>query len=995
MKLINGHLNTIYSFLKSTIDPSYLVDYLEKNKQEYFSITEYNNFFSLAFFRKYTNNSSVKPIFGLTLNLWVNNNNYQYILYPKNTDGLYELYKLSSKALNNEKILLSEVILIKNIDIVEHPLYGMYNLTKQKFSYSNYYYSFEFNKIKENEEFIKENLNKCLIINHFCLFDEMDNSIINILNYISKDKTSENIYQALNFDFQTTNKFEEFLVTQTNDFLKDHYFKIEENKYIIPNFENKENFDATSYLNELIKKQIKIKFTKETWTKEYQDRLNVEINTIKKLKFENYFLIIQDWINWAKNQNILIGPGRGSSAGSLVCYLLNITEIDPLKHDLIFERFLNPERITMPDIDTDVQDNRRQEIIQYIVNKYGQEYVSNIVTFSTLGKKSAIRDVLRANKIDDSNLINKISKSISLKDEPLKEEIKTNKYLSKALDELPSKELQTKIIEETSKLEGLYRQTGTHAAGIIIGYKKLNEIIPTYNVETNMLQSQISMEYLEDFGLIKMDILGLKTLTTIKEILDTIKKNQNIDINLKTIKYNDQKTLDLLTSGNTLGIFQLESYGMIKAIKQVKIDSFNDIVAIISLYRPGPMDNLDSYALRKHKKEVIPMIHKDYDEILKSTYGIIIYQEQIMKIIQTVAKMSFSQADLIRRIISKKKIDDMQAIKDNFIESAINNNYSRKDAYEIFNNIEKFASYGFNKSHAVAYATLAYQLAYLKAHFPLEFYSSIISSAHGSHDNISKYVSEASNIGIKIESPEINNSYINATIKDNKIYLPLSMIKGMGPETSKLIIENREKHGPYSSFLHFMATTSLIKQFGLSSVELLIKANALRNFGYNQKTLLNEINDKNNELMLHLDNIKFNIEDNVEKLKKINYVPYEIIDDDFEYESNNESELLGQIYNFSLTKKYEIEGQRLIDLHINTEYLIYLYCSKIIKKQTKFGKDYFTVYLQDSSQKIVFNIWNNKKDHLLINNKIIKANIIKKDTNEYILKDWSIINESK
>ena len=358
---------------------------------------------------------------------------------------------------------------------------------------------------------------------------------------------------------------------------------------------------------------------------------------------------------------------------------------------------------------------------------------------------------------------------------------------------------------------------------------------------------------------------------------------------------------------------------MIKAIKQVKIDSFNDIVAIISLYRPGPMDNLDSYALRKHKKEVIPMIHKDYDEILKSTYGIIIYQEQIMKIIQTVAKMSFSQADLIRRIISKKKIDDMQAIKDNFIESAINNNYSRKDAYEIFNNIEKFASYGFNKSHAVAYATLAYQLAYLKAHFPLEFYSSIISSAHGSHDNISKYVSEASNIGIKIESPEINNSYINATIKDNKIYLPLSMIKGMGPETSKLIIENREKYGPYLSFLHFMATTSLIKQFGLSSIELLIKANALRNFGYNQKTLLNEINDKNNELMLRLDNIKFNIEDNVEKLKKINYVPYEIIDDDFEYESNNESELLGQIYNFSLTKKYEVEGQRLIDLHIYTE----------------------------------------------------------------------------
>ena len=994
MKLINGHLNTIFSFLKSTIDPQSLIIFLEKNEQQYFCITEFDNFFSLAFFKNNNLNGKLKPIFGLNINLSVNDNEYEYILYPQNFEGLLNLYSLSSDVLSNKKVSLSDVILLENIDIVEHPINGMYAKTKQKFIYSNYYYSFEFNEIKEHEEFIKKNLNKCLIINHYCLFDELDNSIIKIL---SKEKQNNRFLQSINFEFEINNQFEEFLINQTNDFLINHYFEVKNNNYIIPNFKNEENFDPSKFLVDLLKKQIKQKFNKDTWTLEYQNRLNLELNTIKSLKFENYFLIIQDWINWAKSNDILIGPGRGSAAGSLICYLLNITEIDPLKHGLIFERFLNKDRVSMPDIDTDVQDNKRQEIIKYIINKYGSENVSNIVTFSTLGKKSAIRDVLRINQANSelitSNVINKISKSISAKNELITEEIKTNKYLNQELDNLKDKSLKDKIIYETSKLEGLYRQTGTHAAGIIIGHKKISEIIPTYYVEDNVLQSQVSMEYLENFGLIKMDILGLKTLTTIKEILNNIKTNTGKDINLKTIDYNDAKTLYLLSQGDTLGIFQLESYGMIKAIKKIQINNFNDIVAIISLYRPGPMDNLNIYASRKLGKEPIPSIHKEYDRILKSTYGIIIYQEQIMQIMQVVAKMSFSEADTIRRIISKKKIDDMISIKNSFIKNAINNNYSEKDAIEIFNNIEKFASYGFNKSHAVAYATLAYQMAYLKAYYPLEFYSSIISSAHGDQDLISKYVSEASNAGIKIESPEINYSSNIAQIINNKIYLPLSMIKGMGPETTKLIIENRKKYGLYSSFLHFLACTSLIKQFGLSTLELLIQSNSLRNFKYNQKTLLTEISNKNNDLMLYLDNIKYKIEENLDSIKNKQYNPSEIIEDDYDFELNNEIELLGQVYNFSLTKKYEVDGQRLIDLHKNNEYIIYLYCSKIIKKKTKFGNDYCTIYLQDSSQKIVFNIWNAKDDYLKMDNKIIKAKLIKKDAKDFILKEWSVINE--
>lgn len=985
MKLINGHLNTVYSFFNSTISIDDLFKTLEKNQISFFSVTEINNFFSYGPILAKTFNSNFKPIFGLELDAKIADKKYRYILYPKSKEGLKSLFLLSNLAINNSDITLADLLVIKDIAIVEHPLLGFYALTKQKNFFNNYFYSFQFFDLEANEDFIIENLNKTLIINCNQILDIADNAIIEVLHSLNNEKNNTYLYN-LNFEFEVKNKLEEKLINQTNEFLKSSYFEINEVKYVIPEFKNSENMSSFDYLKFLIMKNIPKKFKKAEWTNEYIERLNFEFDIIQKLKFENYFLIIQDWVNWAKNNNIAIGPGRGSAAGSLICYLLNITEIDPLKYDLIFERFLNPSRVSMPDIDIDVQDDRRQEILDYIQQKYGKEYVANIVTFSTLGKKSAIRDVLRIHNVNSST-INNISKAISMSELSLQEEYEHNKIFRNAIDVLDNFEpyLAMKVVSETAKLEGLYRQTGTHAAGIIIGLEKLNTLIPTYDL-SGYQQSQISMEYLEKFGLIKMDILGLKTLTTIKQIVNEINEHGN-KFELKDIDYNDKKTFDLMSSGNTAGVFQLEGFGMINAIKKVKISNFDDIVAIISLFRPGPMENLDVYAKRKFGKEEMPKIHPKYDEILKPTYGVIVYQEQIMQIVQAIANMSFAEADNIRRIISKKKHDELPKIKKEFLANALSNNVSSTDALKIYNNIEKFADYGFNKSHAVAYATLAYQLAYLKTHYPLEFYNSVISSAHGSHTTISKYVAEARSNNIDILSPDINISDINSVIYNNKIYLPLIMIKGLGPETAKEIIENRKKYGPYKNFEHFYLASSYINQFGNSTLSLLIKASALRQFGYNQATLLNEI--ENNSDLKILANFFKNNPNKISEKEILNYEPDKILETDFLTQTDNEVELLGSPYNFSITSKYEKDGMRLNDLRNNVEYLIYVYCNKVTRRMTKFNKPYYSIDFQDSSKKIIVQAYNELKDKnwMDMSKSIVKIKLIKKE-DRYLLLDW-------
>ncbi|AWX69537.1 DNA polymerase III subunit alpha [[Mycoplasma] anseris] len=993
MKLINGHLNTTFSFLESVITTEKLFEILKQQNVEYFVVSEHNNMFSYGEILNKCFNTNLKPIFALDCELYVDNKPYRYIVYAKNKNGFMDLKKLSYELLSQKAIKVDDIWNNEDLLFVEHPILGVYKQTNKIIQHFNYYYSFQSFDLENNQAFIQQNWSKVLLINHNAIIDIEENNIMKVLFSMSEKAPITSFFEPLVFNIENNLQIYNELISQTNNFLKSLYIPLEQNNYFLPKFENNLNMSSSEYLDYLLKENIVKKFNKSSWTIEYVKRLEYELQIIKSLNFEDYFLIIQDWINWAKSKNISIGPGRGSAAGSLVSYILGITTIDPIKYNLIFERFLNPKRITMPDIDVDVQDNRREEVIEYLIQKYGFSRVANIVTFATLGKKSAIRDVLRAYKVNPSS-INDISKSISSKDIDLLEEFHSNKRFANELNKISNLdfELPQRVLKEANKLEGFYRQTGTHAAGIVISSDSIIKKIPTYLVENHIQQTQISMEYLESFGLLKMDILSLKTLTTIQEILNLIKVQRGIELDLETIAYDDKKTFELLTKGKTIGVFQLESYGMNNALRQIKVNSFDDIVAIISLYRPGPMEHLKTYAERKNRKIKIESISKEFDAIVASTYGIIIYQEQIMEIVQKIAGFDYAEADMIRRIISKKKFEEMIEQKTKFVNAAIKNGYDETKANQIFESIEAFADYGFNKSHAVSYAKISYQMAYLKTHYPLEFFASIISSAHGNQDTISRFVNEAKELNIEVLPPTINDSEDKAIIKDNKIILPLNMIKGFGPETTKMLVHERKTNGKYLNFFHFLLRTQNLKSFGLSSIELLIKANALKEFKLNQKTMLSEISKDNSDTLIIL-KMFINKIDSKETQEMINnYKPTEILKSDIEEENQNEINLLGQIYNFSITENYEIEGSRLGDMHNNVEYLTTLFCNRISEKTSAYGKPYYVIELQDSTKKITILNYSKIDNWKEFDKKIVKVKIIKKDESKYLLKEWSVIN---
>ncbi|QJG66444.1 DNA polymerase III subunit alpha [Mycoplasma phocoeninasale] len=1000
MKLINLHLNTTYSFLKSCIQPEEFIDNLKKSDNEYFAVTEHHNLFSLAYFKKLCEGSSLKPIFGLECDVEIEGKLYKFIVFAKNIDDFEILKNLSYYLLSNHFIKFENLSPFSKLIFIEHPIFGYFKRTNKKILLENHYYSllpidFE----NSAAALLSFGYDKCLLINHNAIFQFSDNEIIATLNLMRKEEHFHDIYEPCSFKLENEKKDAVLseLVNNTNEFAKSIYFEIPYHSYSLPKFQNDENLSSIEYLQNLLKKAITTKFSKDSWGQDYQIRLNHEFSVIKKMRLEDYFLIIQDWIKWSKNNDIAIGPGRGSAAGSLISYLLNITNVDPIRFNLIFERFLNIERVSMPDIDVDVQDDRRQDVINYLVNKYGFDNVANIVTFSSLGKKSAIRDVMRVNNISPKQ-IDSISKLISPDDKNLLEEYQNNSKFSLELARIDSEDsnLVDKILNVSNRISGFYRQSGTHAAGLVISSKPIIKFVPTLMVDETIQQTQVSMEYLEKFGLIKMDILGLKTLTTIKEIKDLIEKNLNIKVDLDNIPLNDQKTFSILSAGNSIGIFQLESAIMIRALEKIKVNDFEDIVAIISLNRPGPMVNIPKYAARKFGNETVPKINPEYDKIVANTYGIIVYQEQIMQIAQTVANMSFSEADNFRRIISKKKSDEMEDEKQKFINRSIQNNYSIDTATMIFKSIEKFADYGFNRSHAISYALISYQMAYLKAHYPLEFYAACISSAHGAHETISKYVNEAKKMNIRVVSPNIVDSEINAVIKDNAIILPLNMIKGIGSEIVKLVVNNRNENKSYINFQHALYCLLGSKSLGIATIRTLIEANAMRIFNINQQTLLKEIESENSDLMLWLETNKNHPWDEI-KDQIINYKPTNIFENDYKIEEENERRLLGQVYNASRTSNYEKVGSRFNDMHVGNEYVTTAVCLNVKLAITKQNKNYLILTFQDSTQTAVAFMWNaNDEKYNEIKNlkdKLVEIKVIKDRGDKIILKDWKIRNE--
>ena len=538
-------------------------------------------------------------------------------------------------------------------------------------------------------------------------------------------------------------------------------------------------------------------------TPEVQERADFELRIIQQMGYAGYFLIVQDFINAARQMGIRVGPGRGSAAGSLVSYAIGITDIDPLKYNLLFERFLNPERVTMPDIDVDFSDDKRDQVIEYVRRRYGSDAVAQIITFGTLSARAVLKDVGRVLGIPHTT-INNITKHIPVvfgKVTPLKEALELPEL--RWLKDTDDPKMQ-QLVEYSLILEGLCRNVSLHAAGVVIAPGKLIDYVPLYKSPQTEVATQYNMKDLEAVGLLKMDFLGLRTLSIIDRTLDLIQQNYDVQIDIDHVDLEDAKTYQLLGEGKTTAIFQFEAPAMQKALRELKPTSIYDLIAMNALNRPGPMANIPEYIARKHGKSPVTYLHPVMEKTLKETYGIIIYQEQVMQLARDIAGFSLAQADLMRRAMGKKDAALMEKQRSAFIEGAVKNGFDRKLAEEIFELIERFAQYGFNKSHSAAYAYLAYQTAWLKAHYPAEFLAANMSAEFNNLDTVGMLIEDARSFGIEILPPDVNASDVFFTAQDNTIRFGLAGIKNTGVAAAQLIVQERQDNGPYQSFFDFV-----------------------------------------------------------------------------------------------------------------------------------------------------------------------------------------------
>ena len=593
-------------------------------------------------------------------------------------------------------------------------------------------------------------------------------------------------------------------IENTNKIAQRCNVQIEFNKYKLPKYKL-ENVTAFEYMKSLCEKNLPLRYP--NLTDDIKNRLDYELETINKMGFADYFLIVWDFINFARKNNISVGPGRGSAAGSIVSYCLGITNVDPIKYNLLFERFLNPERISMPDIDVDFCYERRQEVIDYVIKKYGEDHVSQIITFGTMAARAVIRDVARVMDIPYA-IADRTAKMIPIEiGITIKKAMEANQELMNLYDSDPTIK---KLIDMSMKLEGLPRHASTHAAGVLICDEPVTEYVPLNKQNDGTISTQFTMNTIADLGLLKMDFLGLRTLTVIQKTINEIKRNKNIEIDINKIDLEDKNVYDLISSGKTEGIFQLESSGMKQFIKELKPQRIDDIVAGISLYRPGPMDFIDKYIAGKNNKSKISYLHEKLEPILKDTYGCIVYQEQVMQIVRELAGYSFGRSDLVRRAMAKKKTDVMEKERHNFIygieneiPGCIKNGVPEEIANKIFDEMIDFAKYAFNKSHAVCYAIIGFQTAFLKCYYPTEFMAALLTSVGDFNNKVVEYITECKAMNIKLLPPDINESRSNFSVSGNNIRFGLSAVKSIGKNIVERIIKERDKNGPFKSLSEF------------------------------------------------------------------------------------------------------------------------------------------------------------------------------------------------
>ena len=619
---------------------------------------------------------------------------------------------------------------------------------------------------------------------------------------------------------------------------------------ILPNYDVPAGFkDHYDYLETLTNEGMHKRYG-ETLTQELEERKNYELSVIKKMGYVDYFLIVWDYIHYAKTHDIAVGPGRGSGAGSIVAYAIGITDIDPIKYNLLFERFLNPERISMPDFDVDFSDAKRDKVIDYVCEKYGHDHVSQIITFGTMSARMVIRDVARVLDVpyaEADKLAKMIPNELHI---TIQKAMEQNRELKEIYDTNPETK---KLLDIAMALEGMPRQASTHACGIVITKEPVDTYVPLY-MRDNTISTQYVMTTLEELGLLKMDFLGLRTLTLIEDTKEIVKQNRGIDVVFDE-EMNDPKVYKLWQEGNSVGIFQFESQGMTNFMKELKPDSLEDIIAGVSLYRPGPMDQIPRYIANKKDPEHAVYTHPALKPILEVTYGCMVYQEQVMQIVRDLAGYSLGRADLVRRAMGKKKLDVMAKEREIFIHGQVDENgnvvvpgcvrngIDEKSANTIFDEMAEFAKYAFNKSHAAAYAVLSYQTAYLKAYYPAEFMAATMNSYLGNLDKVPYYIDECKRLHIEILKPDINKSFTKFTVEEgNKIRFGLGSIKNVGTSAVDSIVEERKKKGEYTSFTDFCERIQN-EAVNKKCIESLIKAGAFDEFEQTRSTLMASFED--------------------------------------------------------------------------------------------------------------------------------------------------------
>ncbi|HPY08424.1 MAG: DNA polymerase III subunit alpha [Patescibacteria group bacterium] len=895
MSFVHLHNHTHYSLLDGLTKIDEMVNYAKEQGSPAVAITDHGSMYGVIEFYQKAKKAGIKPIIGVETylapgsrfdkNTKEDSRSYHLVLLAKNQTGYKNLIKLVSAAhlegfyykprvdwelltKHHDGLIASSACLAGEIPrlIVTDKLQEAEKRIKEYqalFGADNYYLELmhhpelpELEKV--NAELIKfsKKLNVPLIAtNDVHYFKKEDAEAQDILLCLQNKKkiTDTDRLKMLGYGDYSMRSNAEMIaafkhvpeaISNTLKIAEMCNLEIELGKIQLPYFEVPAGHDGNSLLRKWCEEGIAKRYP--NYSAEdllvVKERLDYELSVIAKMGWPSYFLIVADFINWAKDNKIVVGPGRGSAAGSLVCYLTEITNLDPLKYDLLFERFLNPDRISMPDIDMDFADTRRGEVLNYVGEKYGYDHVAQIITFGTMAARAAVRDVGRV--LDAPyDYCDKISKSIPMFMK-LEEAIKTVPEVREMYQTEP---MAKRILDYAKRLEGVARHTSTHACGVLITDKPLTEYVPIQYASSSdqTIISQYSLHPIEDLGLLKMDFLGLKNLTIIESALKIIKNTRGLEIDIDEIPLDDELTYKLFQAGETTGVFQFESAGMKRYLRELKPTVFEDIIAMVALYRPGPMEWIPDYIAGKHQRKKVSYLHPKLEGILNKTYGVAIYQEQVMQIARDLAGFTMGQADVLRKAVGKKIASLLAEQKEKFIEGCVKNGVYKELAEKVFSFIEPFAGYGFNRSHAACYALIGYQTAYLKAHWPVEFMAALLTADYGDSDRIAIEIEECRNMGIKIMPPDINESFGTFTVvtpgtKDNKAADPnikldtirfgLKAIKNVGEHIVDELIKIRKQDGPYQDIFDLLKRVT-DKDLNKKSLESLIKGGALESFG--------------------------------------------------------------------------------------------------------------------------------------------------------------------